>query len=357
MEQRKVQRAATLEDVAKHAKLSVATTGRALGGYGRVSVATKAKAQQAAQELNYHPNAIARGMKAQRTHTIGLIVGNILNPFFSIIVRAVEDTVSRQGFNVIVCNTDEDPEKELAHAKMLFERRVDGLIVSPTIFDNRRAASTVKLYYNKQIPTVFVDRNIAGITAPAVYSDNAEGGYLATKHLLGLGHRHIGVIVGKRSLTTMTGRIQGYQRALAEAGLACDDHLIIDAAENVDVGVKGGYSATRKMLEKNKKVTAILVMNNLLVVGTLHALKELGVNVPHDLSLICWDDFDLAEHLVPPLTVVDQPTYSMGSLAAEQLMRTITQSAPFQPLEVVLKPHLILRQSTRAIHQKNRTIA
>lgn len=342
------ERAPTIEDVANHVELSVATVGRALGGYGRVSTSTRERVLQAARELNYHPNTIARGMKEQRTRTIGLIVGNITNPFFSTIVRAVEDTVSRYNLNVIVCNTDEDPQKELAHAKTLFERRVDGLIVSSTIFGDARAAKIAKTYYGKRIPTVFVDRAVNGIPAPAFFSDNVEGAYKATQHLLALGHRCIGVIVGKRALPTMAGRVQGYKNALSEFSVPFTKALVMDSAVDADVGVEGGYSMTRRLLQQDRP-SALLVMNNLLVVGTLKALKEAQLQIPQDLSLITWDDFELAEHLTPPLTLVDQPTYTMGSLAAEQLMKAVMQNMKLEPLEVVLKPQLIVRESTRAV--------
>lgn len=342
-------RAPTLEDVAAHVNLSVATVGRALGGYGSVSPKAKALILRAAKELNYHPNAVARGMKEQRTKTIGLIVGNIMNPFFSTIVRAVEDTVSRHGFNLIVCNTDEDPQKELAQARMLFERRVDGLIVSPTVFDDRKALATVKQYYGKQIPTVFVDRSIKDIPVPSVFSDNVRGSYEATKHLIELGHVRIGVIVGKRSLTTMEGRIQGYKRALQEAELPFSERLIVDAASLVDVGIEGGYAATHALLSQGRDFSALLVCNNLLAVGTLRALKEAGVSIPRDLSFICWDDFELAEYLTPPLTVVNQAVYAMGSLAAERLINGLSSDLDLDVLEVTLKPQFIVRESTRAV--------
>lgn len=343
------ERAPTIEDVANHVGLSVATVGRALGGYGRVSTATRERVARAARELNYHPNTIARGMKEQRTRTVGLIVGNIINPFFSTIVRAVEDTVSRYNLNVIVCNTDEDPRKELAHAKTLFERRVDGLIVSSTIFGDASAAKVAKNYYGKRIPTVFIDRAVDRIPAPAFFADNVEGAYKATRHLLALGHRTIGVIVGKRSLPTMAGRVQGYKDALSEFSVPFAEALVMDSAVDADVGVGGGYAMTRRLLQQRNHPSALLVMNNLLVVGTLKALKEAHVQIPQDLSLITWDDFELAEHLTPPLTLVDQPTYTMGSLAAEQLMKAVTQNMKLEPLEVVLKPRLVIRESTRAV--------
>jgi DNA-binding LacI/PurR family transcriptional regulator len=336
----------TLLDVAEHVKLSVATVGRALGGYGRVSATARAKVLKAAAELNYHPNAIARGMKEQRTKTIGLIVGNIMNPFFSTIVRAVEDTVSGQGFNVIVCNTDEEPAKELAHARNLYERRVDGLVIAPTVFDDPKVRENVKLYYGRQIPVVFVDRRMDDIEAPVVYTDNIEGAYQAAVHLLQLGHRRIGVVVGKRSLTTMSDRISGYLRGLNEAGIDSEERLIQDAAAYADVGVEGGYLATQRLLALPEPPTALLVMNNLLVLGALRALTEAKVKVPLDMSLITWDDFELAPLLPTPLSVVDQPTYTMGALAAERLLKGIAHNERPEGLEVVLKPKLLIRDST-----------
>lgn len=344
----KPDRAPTLEDVAERVGMSVATVGRALGGYGRVSEATRARVRKAARELNYHPNAVARGMKEQRTQIVGLIVGNIINPFFSTIVRAVEDTVSPHGFNVIVCNSDEDPRREFAHAKALYERRVDGLIVSPTGVDDARLADEIRGYYSGQIPTVFVDRTLAGVDAPAVCSDNVEGGYEATKHLLELGHRRIGVIVGKRALTTMDARVRGYARALAEAGLEMDERLVVDAAVGGDVGVDGGLIAMERLLRLPEPPSAVLALNNLLVLGALRALRTAGLGIPDDISLITWDDFELADHLIPPLTLVDQPTHAMGSLAAERLLKAMIDNARPERLEVVLKPRLIVRASTAA---------
>lgn len=343
------ERPLTLQDVAKRVDLSVATVGRALGGYGRVSTATRERVLQAAREMNYHPNAVARGMKEQRTRIIGLIVGNIRNAFFSTIVRAVEDTVSRHGFNVIVCNTDEDPKKELAHAKVLYERRVDGLVVAPTGSDDAKTVEEIGLYYGKQIPTVFVDRFMEGVDAPGVYSNNLEGGYEATRHLLALGHRRIGVIVGKRTLTTMADRIRGYHRALAESGIELDEALIVDAAEDADVGVQGGHAATQRLLRLRERPSALLAMNNLLVIGVLRALREVELRVPQDLSILTWDDFELASYLTPQLTVMDQPTYSMGALAAERLMSSLIEGGRPERLEVLLKPRLIVRESTARV--------
>jgi DNA-binding LacI/PurR family transcriptional regulator len=334
---------ATLGDVAQRAGTSVATAGRALGGYGKIAAATRDRVVTAARQLNYHPNALARSMKQRSTLTIGLIVGNICNSFFARIVRAVESTVMRNGFKLIVCDSDESIENELDHARRLLEFRVDGIIVSPTASEAGALSRAVKEIYGGRVLTVFIDRAVKGAKIPTVVSDNVAAAHEATTHFIELGHKRIGAIVGRRALDSMTGRIEGYRRALLEHRLTFDESLIVDA---VDVGVEAGYRATKKLLERNNRPTALIVMNNLLVIGALNALKEKGLMIPGDIALIGWDDFDAAPHLQKPLTVVEQPAYAMGSIAAEQLMK-MRSNEPVDPsLHIVLKSTLIIRESS-----------
>jgi DNA-binding LacI/PurR family transcriptional regulator len=334
---------ATLADVAQHAGTSVATAGRALGGYGKVSAATRERVAAAARRLNYHPNALARSMKQRSTFTIGLIVGNICNSFFARIVRAVESAVLRHGYKLIVCDTDESVENELDHARRLLELRVDGMIVSPTWSETGALSRAVKEIYGGRVITVFIDRAVKGAKIPTIVSDNVAAAHEATTHFLKLGHRRIGAVVGRRTLNSMTDRIEGYRRALLDRRIAFDESLVIDA---IDVGVEAGYRATKKLLERHHRPTALIIMNNLLVIGALNALKERGLTVPGDVALIGWDDFDAAPHLHKPLTVVEQPADAMGSIAAEQLMKMRSNEAIDNSLHIVLKSTLIIRESS-----------
>ena len=334
---------ATLGDVAQRAGTSVATAGRALGGYGKVAAATRDRVVAAARQLNYHPNALARSMKERSTFTVGLIVGNICNSFFARVVRAVETAVIRNGYVVIVCDTDESIENELDHARRLLELRVDGIIVSPTASETGALSRATKEIYGGRLPTVFIDRAVKGAKIPTVVSDNVAAAHEATTHFIQLGHKRIGVVVGRKALDSMTCRIEGYRRALLENRITFDESLIVDAFE---VGVEGGYRATKKLLESNHpRPTALLIMNNLLVIGALNALKEKGLMIPGDVALIGWDDFDAAPHLQKPLTVVEQPAYAMGSIAAEQLMK-MRSDEPLDALHIVLKSTLIIRESS-----------
>jgi DNA-binding LacI/PurR family transcriptional regulator len=334
---------ATLGDVAQRAGTSVATAGRALGGYGKIAATTRDRVVAAAQQLNYHPNALARSMKQRFTFTIGLIVGNICNSFFARIVRAVETTVMRYGYKVIVCDADESIENELDHARTLLEHRVDGIIVSPTTSVTGEISRATKEIYGGKIPTVFIDRALQGARIPTVVSDNVPAAQEATTHLIRLGHRRIGVVVGRKTLDSMTRRIDGYQRALGEDRIPFDASLVVDG---VEVGVEAGYRATKQLLERKRRPTALIVMNNLLVIGALNAIKEKGLTIPGDVALIGWDDFDAAPHLQKPLTVVEQPADAMGSIAAEQLMKLQSAETMDPFLHIVLKSTLIVRESS-----------
>ena len=338
-----MQALATLEDVAQRAGTSVATAGRALGGYGKVAAETRDRVVAAARQLNYHPNALARSIKQRSTSTIGLIIGNICNSFFARIVRAVETTVMRYGCKVIVCDTDERIENELDHARTLLEHRVDGIIVSPTASETGELCRATKEIYGVRMLTVFIDRAVKGAKIPTVVSDNVAAAYEATTHFIRLGHKRIGVVIGRRTLDSMTSRVEGYRRALLENRITFDESLIVDA---VDVGVEAGYRATKKLIERNHRPTALLVLNNLLVIGALNAIKEKGLMIPGDVALIGWDDFDAAPHLQKPLTVVEQPADAMGSIAAEQLMKMRSEEAVDPSLHIVLKSTLIIRESS-----------
>jgi LacI family transcriptional regulator len=346
------QHLATLEDVARHAGISVAAAGRALGNYGRVSSQTRHLALKAARYLNYYPNVVARGMKKRSTFTVGLIVGNICNPFFSTIVRAVEASLSNRDYNLIVCDSDEDIDKEMSHAQVLLQRRVDGMIVSPTASQEGIDSKAVKMISeHNNIPLVLIDRLVPGVKVPAILGDNVGGAFEATKYLLELGHKHVGIIVGRKTLGSMTARVEGYRRAMALGGVVFHDSLIVDA---MDVGVQGGYDAAQHLLASNSPPTAIIAMNNLLVVGLLNAVRERGLRIPRDISIIGWDDFDAARHLRTPLTMVDQPAQTMGTMAAEHLLRLMSGESVDQPLEVLLRCNLIRRESCSGLGKESR---
>jgi DNA-binding LacI/PurR family transcriptional regulator len=339
-------RVATLRDVAQNASTSVATAGRALGGYGKVSSSTRKRVLDAARKLNYHPNAIARGMKQRSSSTIGIIIGDICSSFFATVVRAIEAVVMPRGYKVIVCNSDENIDKELMHARGLFEHRVDGLIVATTIGEDGRPCRAVKELYGIQVPTVFVDRAVEGAKIPSVYCDHAAASYEATTHLIQQGFRRIGAVLGRRTLDTMMKRIEGYRKALIDHRIKFDPALVL---EGHDLGVDGGYNATKELLGLKPRPTALLVMNNLLTLGALNAIRGADLQIPRDIAIVGWDDFYAAPFLSPPLTAIEQPARSMGTIAAEQLLKSLLHEPTDPSLHVVLKTNLIIRESSLAL--------
>lgn len=333
-------RPVTIKDIAQKTGLSIATVGRAMGEYGRVSEATRQKVLAAARELNFSPNASAQSLKGGRTNTIGLMIANVANPFFSLIVRAVEDTSQANNYSVIVCNIDEDHKKESSYLSLLRSKRVDGLLVCSSFSTKREMNREIVETYESEIPTVFVDRHVEGLSRPYVQTDSFHGSIMAVNYLAGLGHARIGLLSHAPSVDTLQKRVLGYKKGLADNGIKYDPKLIgaNDANSTAD-----GFKTARRLLEGRNRPTALLATNYLITIGAILAVKELGLRIPQDVSLIGWDDFELAPAMSPPITVVTQPTYSIGSLAASTLFNMLNGTGTTE--SVTLLCELIIRES------------
>jgi len=327
----------TIYDVAKKAGVSPATVSRALSGARGVSEATRRKVLTVAQELQYSPNYIARSLKKRQTNTIALIISDITNPFFTTLARGVEDRASEYGFNTIFCNTDEDPRIEAAYVELMLRRQVDGLLIS-SCSDGRSLSFLSK----RSVPVVLVDRKVKDSSWDCVVGDSEYGAYALTKHLIEVhGKRKIAIISGPLVLSTNRERVEGYTRALKEAGVTPREEWIVIGAYKEDFG----YQATRRLLERGSSIEAIFAGNNVIAVGAIRAARELGIRVPEDLALVTFDDFDLASALFPFLTAAKQPAYTMGTLAVEMLLERIRGEKIRERREVVLRPEIIIRRS------------
>lgn len=338
----------TIRDVANLAGVSTATAGRVLGGYGSASKKTMRAVLEAAEKLNYIPNAIAQSMKKKNTYTIGLLVANIVNPFYSNIARALEEHLMKQGYNMIICNTDEDVEREISYLRTLYEKRIDGIIIATVLKGTEMSREEVNRIYNGSIPTIILDREISGLDLPTVTSDNFGGAYEATSHLIRLGHTRIGII--GTAISTLSKRVEGYKKALEDHNIPFRESLIADKdLTNIQVGeVKEGYNKTITMLTKNrKKPTAIFALNNLLTFGVLLAIQDLGLSIPKDIAIIGWDDFDLAPLLKPPLTVVRQNPINIAGFTANWLLDLINKAGmqDASDRKIMLSTQLVVRGS------------
>ena len=267
---------------------------------------------------------------------------NIMNTFFTAVVRGVEDRANQQGLNVILCNSDDNPDKEMEYLSVLLDRQVDGLILAPAAAPSRPLTGDLAERLS-QVPVVFVDRRGWGDKRNAVLVDNIQGAYCAVKHLIALGHRRIGVITGPLDLTTGADRLEGYRLALADHGISYDERLLRVA----DFKLEQAEARTMELLEEIPAPTALFVANNLMALGTLRAIRRKGLAVPDDIALVTFDDPEWAELIRPALTVVAQPTYDLGASAMGLLLDELSDESGCAR-EVVLKCSLLVRESCGA---------
>jgi len=303
-----------------------------------VSEALRARVLAAMQDLGYEPNAVARSLKIRRSNTLGLIVSDLANPFFTSVIRGVEDVTQRNGYALMLCNSHEDPEREQDYIRLLRSRRVDGLVIAPV---GERHEQILRLV-RQQFPLVLLDRDVAGVDASAVLLDNERAAFDAVAHLVRLGHRRIGMITGRPGISTTAERIAGYRRALDGAGIAPDEHLVMSGASGVD----GGSNATAILLARRPRPTALFVSNNVMTIGALGAIDRAGLAVPGELSVVSFDDLPWTEAVRPRLTAVAQPTYQIGRTAADLVLRLIDSVQPEPARRVVLPAELVVREST-----------
>jgi len=332
--------AATLDDIARETGLSRATVARVMGKYGYVSKEAREKVLAVAKRLKYKPNYIARSMVTGETKNIGLIVGDIQNPFFSTIARAISDVIVPEGYSLIVTSTDERLDVEIISIDKFFQKQVDGLILAPV---SRTNSDHLRELVKAKTPIVLIDRVIEDLDVDMVVSDDVGGGFEATKYLLELGHRNIGFLSDTLDISTNYDRIAGYQKALEAHGIELDPSWIKLGGFRVDGAYKSGVS----LLSRNKDLTAVIATNNYMVAGLLLAAKDMEIRVPEDLSVVSFDDivwFDLAN---PPITSVAQNTREIGNLSARRILMSIRGQRNETEL-TRLPTKLVIRESCAA---------
>lgn len=326
--------AVTLRDVAALAGVSAITVSRALNGKGYVSQDVRARVLAAAAELNYVPNAVARSLRSQKTQLLGLLAG-ITNPFWSTVARGIEETAVQSGYGVILCDTGDEPTKEARYIELLVRRRIDGLIIAAT----SDSAGILQDLKRRHVPFVLIDRVVQGVDADTVRGDNKGAAYALTRHLLSTGYRRIGVISGPRNVSTAEERVAGYAAAMHEAAMPVEDDMI----EYGQYTESWGYQATRELMSRSEPPDALFAANNFIALGALEGLHTLGLGVPEDVAVVCFDDTTRVES-ARLLTTASQPAEEMGRIAARVLLERIEQ--PGKPIEdIVLPIALVVRSS------------
>lgn len=327
----------TVADVAKHAQVSKAQAARALGNYGAVSDDVRERVLAAAQELNYRPNELARSMNTGKSHTIGVVVGDIENPHFGLAMRGISDAAKDAGFDVILINTGEDIAAEVDAVRILLDKRVDGLIVAPA---SSLETEHLQRVYESGRPLVLFDRKAPGVDADVIAVDMTEVARESTEYLIGLGHERIafistadaaepyrdGMVVGSSQISE---RLAGMSRAFREAGLSLPEDLIRLNAGNA-ASIKG---LAREVFEGPDPATAVVASDGLVGLSLVEAIQERGLQMPTDVSFLMYDDFAWTKLTTPPLTVIAQPVYAIGAAAADAVIKRIRGQLPHLHLD------------------------
>ncbi|MDR2333209.1 MAG: LacI family transcriptional regulator [Burkholderiaceae bacterium] len=302
----------SIKDVARLAGVSVTTVSHVLNKTRAVHVDTQARVLEAVRTLDYVPSAVARSLKMNATHTIGMLVPNNSNPYFAELVRAVEDACFEAGYALLLCNTDDNADRQRVYLDVLAKKRVDGVIVASTTDDERMSRHLAET----RMPMVLIDRDIDGLDCPCVQTDHVQGGALAAEHLLQLGHERIACIAGPARLHSSESRVQGWREQLQRAGRDVD--LLVYA----DFSVNGGYLAMRELLDRDAaaRPSAVFACNDLMAMGALRAMHEQALGVPQDMAVVGYDDIELASYTQPALTTVAQPVQRMAGEALARLL-------------------------------------
>jgi LacI family transcriptional regulator len=328
----------TIRDVAKQAGVSPITVSRVINKPEKVSEETRARVEQAITTLGYVPNRLARSLRLKRTHTLALVVTDITNPFWTTVVRGVEDTAQDAGLNVILCNTDESEDKQAQYLDVLLQKQVDGILLVPA----RTSGDLGAWIERHRTPIVLLDRRLQGACADVVRCDSEGGAYRLIWHLLDLGHQRIAALSGPEDVSTSADRVLGYRRALADAGLEVRAGWV----QYGSFGQASGYEMTERVIALSPPPTALFAANNFIAIGALRALKDAGLRVPEDVSVVAFDDLTSDLVIEPFLTVADQPAYEMGQRAAALLLQRLSEASDDGYQEIVLPTRLTIRSSS-----------
>jgi LacI family transcriptional regulator len=336
---------ATLRDVARVAGVHPGTVSRALNPQtrGLVNERTARRVLEAAEELGYRPNPIARGLRTNRSHTIGVLVPDLLNPLFAAVVRGIEDGLREAGYTPLIANTDNDAERERMAYEAMSARQVDGFIAATARRDHWLLADQVE----SGPKLVLVNRRVDSDAIPAVTGDDHEGVRLAVEHLAELGHRRIAHLAGSQALYTGWCRHQGFVDGMRALGLEVDEGLIVFSDTFT---AREGARCCSRLLERRRDFTAIVAGNDLLALGCYDALENRGLRCPDDVSVVGYNDMPFVDRFRPPLTTVRVPHYELGATAAELMLEQL-QGGDAPPRQLLLAPELVIRGSTGPVRR------
>jgi LacI family transcriptional regulator len=334
-------RKTTIHDVAAHAGVSPMTVSRVINSQARVSQETRRRVQASVDTLGYVPNRLARALSRRRTSTFGVVIPDLSNPFFTLVVRGIEEAARRADHHVILCHSHADPERERAYLEDMLSFQVEGVLIAPV---SDRSRPHMRLLARERVPFVMIDRSIRGFSGDLVQGDSVAGAQTAVEHLIGLGHRRIGMVTESDEVSTARDRQAGYRAALAAAGLDVDEALIAHSSAATDPAA--AREAADRLLALPHPPSAIFAVNNIAAVGVAKAARERSVSIPDDLALVCFDDIEQFARVRPFLTVMAQPAETFGTVATQLLLDRIAGRVDDRPRTVVLPATLVVRASS-----------
>jgi LacI family transcriptional regulator len=333
-----------IKELAQQLQLSPTTVSRVLNGKSdtyRISESTTINLVEAARKFHYYPNRIARGLKLEKTETIGLIIPDIANPYFGSIAKTIGVEAHQRGYSIILCDSLDNVETETELLYLLAGRKVDGIIIAPTGKSNEHVVELQQ----QGIPVVVIDRYLQETSLPYVTTDNCAGALMAVKHLVEMNHSVIACIQGIQGISANNDRVKGYRDALLMNGIQVHETLIVGD----DFGEMNGYLQTKKLLSMAIRPTAVFALSNLISLGVLRALKEEGLRVPDDMSLISFDEQPYSAFLACPMTTVEQPREDIGRMALDILLKSIKEGNSESAGGIMLPPRLIIRESVKKL--------
>lgn len=333
---RRKRKSANIYDVAREAGVSVFTVSAVVNRTGKVSPLLQRRVEAAVQRLNYRPNLLARGLAKRQTNIIGIVVPDIGNPFFPLVIRGAEDAAQKGGYSIVLCNSDDEREKEELYMELLLSKRVDGLLLTKT--PGRFSPSLMRSLTESGVPIVLLMRSCTGYAADMVVTDDFKGGVEAVSHLARVGHRTIAFVGGPPHVSNARARLQGYRKALKLCGLRYHPELVVEGDYRIDSGYRAGLTLLPR------RPDAVLVANYLMTVGFMKAAEEVRLSCPEDFALASFDDYPWLGCFRPRLTTVELPKYDVGAVAAQLLLERIAGKRG-RPVCTKLAPQLCVRDS------------
>lgn len=335
----------TIKDIARELKISPSTVSRALKDHPDISPATKKAVRELAEKLDYQPNSVALSLRKSKTYTIGIIIPQLVHHFFSTVISGIEDVAYDAGYHVMICQSNESYEREVMNTQALVASRVDGMLIS--VAQETNDIKHFEGLINRGIPVVFFDREVNGLDTSSVVVDDFGGAYRAVEYLLRSGCRRVAHLAGPNNLMNSQKRLKGYLQALEDYNLSTADSMQVVAGLSIEEGKK----ACLKLLEQNEQMPdAIFAANDPIAIGAMQVLREKGIKVPEDISIIGFSNEPITSLMEPPMTTVAQPGFEMGQLAARLLLQEIglpkEEQHPIVKKE--LKTELVIRSTTKS---------